>query len=304
MREEHREYWYNQEQVVPILGYAVDPEMEWSAVNVKQKWQRHWSNVRMALVSALVRVRLVLLACALAIVLPIFGGDDVVHSLLQAPENVRDNTTFASIKVPIGGISLEKAFCADKTYFSDHAATCAEVRQREDSTNTVQGLLEFLSEHDDRGSFIAALAVLLVAYLAMNVYTELFWAQLARGSMPFGAARPEDDGVPNFKARPFHTAGIVILAPFVMSLAILAVDLPFLIWFTLLGASLVVSIAEWGWLLLTIKAAKFRAGGDTAKLGAFNCRLERTAPPTPKTTSRKTGGRKRSASSAETAAGG
>jgi hypothetical protein len=288
VREEHREYWFNQEQVVPLLGYALDEDMEWSQQHVQTQWRTHWANVRLALVSTLVRVRLILLACALTIVLPFFHGDDVFQTWLEMPEtfaeNAKDVVRFR-ISVPVAGISLQKAFCADPDYrpaervrarivtqgnpdSSWATDRCVAAGKEGGNNNQVQDLLNYFSRHDFRGSAFAVAATLVLVYLVMVVFTELLWSQLARGSMPFGARSPQEPGEADFRTRPVFTFSFVMLAPAVISIGLFLVPLPDVIRWWLVLASLGIGLCEWFGLLFSIPAARAKVEAPTASAAA------------------------------------
>ncbi len=273
VREEHQEYWANQEQVVPILGWAIDEEIEWSERNSRPEWRTHWAAVRAALVSTLVRVRLVLVTCIIWVFMSLLTtGGDAFQFVLIAPDNIP-----VINDVQVFGISQKEALCADNTYGFDNGnvSTSCQLVQRNDKDGKVQQALEYLSEHDRDGSIVAVAGTLVLAYLVMNLYTTLFWSQLARGPLPFGARGPTDTR-DNHRFPWILTPAVVIVVPFVLSLAVLAFTLPLWSKVSFIAGTTLVGFCECGWLWASVKAAKTK--DDPGKWRAYRRPLGRALP--------------------------
>jgi hypothetical protein len=276
VREEHREYWSNQEQVVPLLGWAIDPDVEWSKNNSGPKWRAHWSNVRLALISPLVRVRIILVGCVVAILVTAFSSDDPFHSFLSGPDNLPDIPFFDMPNLL--GISRKQASCADNTFrVVDGAISkdCQSVPEH-DNDGGLQTALEYLSQHDTLGSAAAVATTVVLAYLVMNLYTNLFWSQLARGPLPFGVKGPTNN-INNYRIQWPLTLWVVVVIPFLLSLVVLAFDLPMWPRVTLISVTASVGICECIVLWGSVRAA--RDTTDMSLWRAYQLPLGRSHPP-------------------------
>ncbi|MGE0598468.1 MAG: hypothetical protein AB7J35_01410 [Dehalococcoidia bacterium] len=289
VREEHREYWHNQEQVVPLLGFAIDKHMEWSRRHTEPRWRNYWASVRLLLVSSLVRVRLVLVACVVAILILWFHDGDPFQALLATPYDF----AYKQVDLPIvpsfrlsdildGDLAL-KAACKDSDFQTHNAETCSQFSdasgQISGGSGPVNRFLVFFSVHDNAGAILTILSIALLAYLVMNVYTNLFWAQLARGPLPYGDGGiehsrgfigPERVG-DRFKFKWVSTFFIVVVVPTIISSTLFLFNIPFEVRVAVVSLSLIVGLFEFGALWRWVLAAR---SGNYESL-PFKCELGR-----------------------------
>jgi hypothetical protein len=145
---EHGEYWRNQQEFVPLLARAIDEEIEWRGPKPGER-QRLWTNCRLALLSALVRTRLVIVALPVA-------------ALIEAMRGTR----FLSCSTDGFGSGVTDALGSGASW--------------------AMSRLLYDAAYDDLCAsprLVAALIVVvlaLAAYALLDVYTNLLWHSLGR----------------------------------------------------------------------------------------------------------------------------
>ncbi len=152
---EHGEYWRNQQEFVPLVVRAIDPDVAW-ATQAAGNDHVLWSNARLALVSALVRARLALVALPAAAVFAAVRGERFVHCKSEdyqyrstVIDGVARGTDWLLGKIP-GDLAVGERVC-DAPVLS---------------------------------SFIVAAGLALAAYALLDVYTNYLWQSLGRRVRP------------------------------------------------------------------------------------------------------------------------
>lgn len=151
---EHGEYWRNQQEFVPALWRAVDPDSRWAAEEAGVYHQR-WSNFRLALLSALVRTRMLIIALPIAALIAMFGGQRF-----------------------IGTGAYHSAFT---DYIAD---ALRDALANVIGDDAVDGLLDALASSPVLAGIITIAVLTVVAYGLTDVYTNFFWRALGRRVEP------------------------------------------------------------------------------------------------------------------------
>ena len=151
---EHGEYWRNQQEFVPALLRAIDPGVTWAAEEAGPD-QQLWSNCRLALLQALVRVRITILAIPVTAIIMRLRGADFFGGLI-------DIVGRQSMTDLLGAfVGAERA----------------------------QQLLGFLLEHPSIPNLVILAALALLAYELMDIYTNFAWQSLGRRTEALRPAR-------------------------------------------------------------------------------------------------------------------
>lgn len=151
---EHGAYWQNQQEFVPLLWRAVTPNSEWAIAAAGRDGQL-WSNFRMALLSALVRARLAILAVPVGGTVAILSG----RHLIGPDSNQSALTRFL-------GAVVEKVITS-----AAGAEAVVNVRKVVDASPILAGTLT-----------VAVLT--LFAYTLADIYANFLWQPLAGRTKP------------------------------------------------------------------------------------------------------------------------
>jgi len=156
--DEHGEYWRNQQEFVPALTHAIDEEIPWAKQAARDDAQL-WSNCRLALISALVRLRLVILAIPIAALVSFLNGADIYAALVDCEQGTRTGWAYNALSPLLG---------------KDNAAN----------------LLGFLCDNTQIPNALIFLLLCVLSYTLMDVYTNVCWHQLGRQAWPLRPAAP------------------------------------------------------------------------------------------------------------------
>jgi hypothetical protein len=161
---EHGEYWRNQQEFVPVLWRAVSPDSRW-ADDEAGPYHQHWSNCRLALLSALVRTRILVVGVPVAALVAMFGGQRF-----------------------IGTGAYHSAFT---DVIADAARNAVEGVVGED---TVDSLLDALASSPVLAGVITLAVLAVIAYGLTDIYTNFFWSALGRRIEPLFPGPSARDG--------------------------------------------------------------------------------------------------------------
>jgi hypothetical protein len=192
---EHGEYWRNQQEFLPLLVRAIDPGVQWAQRDAGPD-QPLWCNCRLALLSALVRARLAIVALPGAALLAMLDG----LRFLRCPDDPADAPVYSSAITDAIGAALKALLT--RALGEQGFAT---VRDRLCDWPLLMGAL-----------ILAALAA--AAYTLLDVYTNYLWQGLGRR---VATLRPTT-GPPPRLAVPVRPALLVWLPTLVL--------LPLLLW--------------------------------------------------------------------------
>jgi hypothetical protein len=152
---EHSEYFRNQQEFIPLLVTSIDGDVRWAQQDAAPSRRIPWANARAALLSALVRTRIIVFA------LPLFAlGAGVADNVLitACPEQRTDTTWQRHFGHDLPG-TLHSAI--------------DDVPLLGDLTDNVCNRLWI-------EDFVIVVAVALFAYALIDVYTEFLWQALGR----------------------------------------------------------------------------------------------------------------------------
>jgi len=269
--DEHREYWQNQEQVVPVLVHAIDPDIKWASEQSTKEWRAYWGNVRLGLVSTLVRVRLILVSSIIAVLMSAFSDDGAFHAIVSAPDNM-GKLGAAVLPIDVSGVSRSELLKPSNATTQEQGRASTTAASSNDSTTRAQRTLNYLRDHRVAGNVFVVAATILVAYLLMNIYTNLAWALLARRPQPYGVEGSIQE-ISNFRmtrTRIEQTFVVVCIIPGLLSLFLLALDLSSATRAVLIGVLSAVGLVEFFWLTLSVRAARW-VGTESTHWDAYRC---------------------------------
>jgi hypothetical protein len=221
---EHGEYWRNQQEFVPLLVRAIDPDVAWADRDAGPEGAL-WSNCRLALLSALVRARLVVLALPVAALITVLRGRRFIHC--DSGGAYRSTLTDA-----LGALArrVAEGLLGAEVYASLRDALCA--------TPLLAGLL-------------VVAAVALAAYALMDLYTNVCWASLGRRA---ATLRPLQQPPPRFSI-PGRSALLVWLPTLILLPALLW---PFhfgrTAWLAVTVTNTLIAVCEVFWLNVCLRA--------------------------------------------------
>ena len=144
---EHSEYFRNQQEFVPLLVHCIDPDIEWVQDEVAPRRREQWSNLRLALISALVRVRMLVFS------LPV-----------------------AYTALAVRGRGSERVCTADVIGADWLRATIGSTRFIDPTEGSCSNMWAV--------DLAIILGIALIAYAAVEVYTNFCWGSLGRGVRP------------------------------------------------------------------------------------------------------------------------
>jgi hypothetical protein len=244
--DEHGEYWKNQEEFVPLLGRAVDPELPWLSNALDDTRPRQWTLTRLGMLSAITRVRFTLVAAA------------VSAAVIFAAGFVSDTSNMFDYVADRGhswfGAELLSLDCRDGL------GTCNEDGF---SLDVVQAM----HEEDWLANAVGLGVLLFLSYVAMTVYTNMFWGPLARGGLPFGRIGQLQIGPPGW-VFPWRDVLRMEIPTVLVPLAPIAVGLREPVFWIVLAVSAVMALLEVVWLSLCYLALRSDATGVFRGFGA------------------------------------
>jgi hypothetical protein len=150
---EHSEYFRNQQEFIPLLLRAIDDDIGWAAHETQDKRRRVWGNVRLAMLSGLVRARILALSAPAAY-------------LILAVTNERIFT-----------------ICESRTRFRGSwlATVGDQIHLWISSVPVVGGgITRTICNHIWIEDVIMIVLLALVAFAVVEVYTNFCWASLGR----------------------------------------------------------------------------------------------------------------------------
>ena len=238
---EHSEYFRNQQEFVPLLLTAIDERIPWADREIQNLRRCAWANLRLAMMSGLVRARIVTFAAPAAYVL-LLPVDQRIFTMCEENRHRFENSWLAAL--------------GDKIYYW---ITLIPV--------VGDGIAETICNHIWIEDIIVVLALALVAYAVVEVYTSFCWASLGRRVQTLAPPPPEDAAQsPDDAAEPGSERVIVLGAdkkrgrPRVLLGGMMLLWLPTMLlplaylpfqlgaaWYVFFGANTVLSVAEAYW---------------------------------------------------------
>ena len=225
---EHGEYWQNQQEFLPMLVRAIDPDVQWAQRDAGPD-EPLWSNCRLALLSALVRARLAIVALPVAALLAMLRG----LRFIACPDDEPGTRLYRSAFTDAVGAAL-KALLTRALGEEGFVA----VRDRLCDWPILAGAL-----------ILAALAA--VAYTLLDVYTNYLWQSLGRRVVTL---RPISDPPPRF-AVPLRAALVVWLPTLVLlPLLLWPFHLGRVAWLAITATNTLLAFSEVFWLNTCLRA--------------------------------------------------
>ena len=148
--DEHGEYWRNQQEFVPLVWRAVVPDSAWAEEQAGAH-HRLWSNCRLALMSALVRTRLVIIAVPVAAILGLLRGQRFIG------DDAYESAVVGALGDIVGGV-VKNAIGEDG----------------------LRGLTNGLEAAPLLAGALVVGLLTLFAYALSDIYTNFFWRALGR----------------------------------------------------------------------------------------------------------------------------
>jgi hypothetical protein len=176
---EHSEYFRNQQEFVPALVHAIDPAIEWAAIEAQPARKNQWANARLALLSGLVRGRMAVFIVPLAAFVGVFLSENNLITSCNGENDVADYRSDNSLW-------LLRQIGDGMSYLFQHLPVLGD--QRVGVCNNV--VLEQLA---------LVVVIALICYALVDVYTNFCWATLGRRIEPLDSferrARQPDDSL-------------------------------------------------------------------------------------------------------------
>lgn len=178
--QEHFEYWANQEDVIPVVGQAVDPELGWVQLATQRDQRRLRGNARLVMVSVLSRVRAALFVAPLiATFMALAPAAQPEHE----PVNLARRTA-ERINGKLGActeltIAASQAPAGTATADSTQAGKAAKTRQRFlkdcDLPGPLDSALWETYQRPGIGNTVATVVLWLLVLGLLGAYRDLFW---------------------------------------------------------------------------------------------------------------------------------
>lgn len=242
--DEHGEYWNNQHEFVPLMASCIDSEMRWTSGKPGEHRQL-WANYRLALLSALVRTRLVVLA------LPVAAGVVAIQG-----------TRFFESGDPDFG--WPHSVAASVSWLLRHVMTAK--------------VFDYVADTRALSALLVVALLTLASYGVMDVYTSLCWRSLGEKvpvlptPIPSSAKHRTRTGSTRRQhaplgAAPLKAMALIWLPTFVLLPALM---FPFLhfnpAWWLILGINTLLVILECLWLNSSLRAFLTDEGVDLRRV--------------------------------------
>jgi hypothetical protein len=152
---EHSEYFRNQQEVIPLIVTSIDSEIGWAGYDIEHERRIRWANARSAMLSALVRARILVFA------LPLFaiGASLSGNTLVTACPEKRTDTVW------------------QRNFGNDVPNT---IHDGIDDVPVFGDLTDNVCNYPWIEDVVVIAATGLIAYALIDVYTEFLWSSLGR----------------------------------------------------------------------------------------------------------------------------
>ncbi len=278
---EHGEYWNNQEEVVPVIGRAVDDTLPW--VNAATGQELAWnlrSNARLGVVSVLTRVRVALMLA------PVLALMFLLAAPLAPKSDARQDTGWVGEGTTATDGNINLLYRAADQY-GHKVGNCFQVSfHNPDGTRTPLTQDQFYAQcaipspgenilwnafrTATLGNLVFVLVLWLVALGLLGAYRDLFWRVGGRSDASlthpqFGISTTLRPKPLRFAATWFALSVVPALLWLVPVLAIHAVmEVDRLVYAAGLALSAGVAFAEWTYVRTLVEGARVVEAGKLA----------------------------------------
>jgi|GEM_PF-6362882 len=276
--DEHGEYWNNQEEVVPVIGRAIDDSLPWvkRATDDGLAWNLR-SNARLGVVSVLTRVRVALLLA------PVFALVLMLAAPIAPDSDARKDPGWAGETGTADTGNINLLYRAADQY-GHRLGACFQVSTREDGLRSpvtqgefeascglpgpVEATLWFAFRNATAGNAVFVVVLWLLALGLLGAYRDLFWRVGGRSD---ASLTHKDFGIATtLRPHPMRflsTWFALSIVPALLWLApVLAIHLVEEVDGTVYAAGLAISVAvgfaEWTWVRTLTEAARVVDAGQ------------------------------------------